>query len=46
MYKPIANNDIDKINAYMQFYKKAYRIIALSVFLIGIIILPNLNFFY
>ncbi len=45
MYKPIANNDIDKINAYMQFYKKAYRIIALSVFLIGIIILPNLNFF-
>ena len=45
MYKPIANNDIDKIKAYMSFYKKAYRLIALTVLVLGLLILPYLNFF-
>lgn len=45
MYKPIAENNIDKIKAYMNFYKIAYRIIALLVSLIGLLILPNLGFF-
>lgn len=45
LYKPIANNDIKKIKSLMQFYKKIYRIIALIIFCIGMILIPFLNIF-
>ena len=43
LYKPVAENDIDKIKKLMTFYKKCFNIIALVVFLIGIAIMPFLN---
>lgn len=45
MYKPIAADDQDKIKSYMGFYKKCYNTIAIIILIIGLIILPNLNFF-
>ena len=45
LYKPIADNDEKKIKALMNFYKKAYNIIALLVFGVGIIILPFIKIF-
>ncbi|MCQ6275299.1 oligosaccharide flippase family protein [Bacillus sp. V3B] len=45
LYKPVAENDIAKINMLMNFYKKAYRVIALVVFLLGLSLLPFLDHF-
>lgn len=44
LYKPIANNEIEKIKSLMYFYKKSYRIIASIVLIIGIIIIPMIPF--
>lgn len=40
LYKPLAENDYSKIRALTNFFKKAYRIIALIVTIIGITIIP------
>ena len=40
LYKPIANKDHKKISALLNFYKKAYTIIACTVGIIGIILIP------
>ncbi|MGE6934863.1 lipopolysaccharide biosynthesis protein [Peribacillus muralis] len=40
LYKPLASNDIQKIKAFMNLYQKAYRIIGLIVFLLGMILYP------
>lgn len=40
LYKPIANNDTKKIKTLLTFYKKAYNIIALIIFVIGCLITP------
>ena len=45
LYKPIANRDYETIKSLMNFYKKAYHIIALVVFIIGISIIPFLGYF-
>lgn len=45
LYKPVADNDQEKIKSLMKFYKKAYHIIALVVLVIGLILLPCLPFF-
>lgn len=45
LYKPIANKDYETIKSLMNFYKKAYHIIALVVFIIGISIIPFLSYF-
>ena len=45
LYKPIAENNIDKIKSLMHFYKKSYLIIAGVVTIIGLIIIPFLPFF-
>lgn len=42
LYKPLADNDTETIKSLMQFYKKAYRFIALAISLIGILIMPFL----
>lgn len=44
LYKPIANDEKDKIIALMSFYKKVYRIIAIVVALIGLTITPFLHY--
>lgn len=45
LYKPLAQNNIEEIKSLMNLYKKAYRIIAIVVTIIGISILPFLNIF-
>lgn len=43
LYKPIVQNDTEKIKSLMKFYKKAYEIIGIFVAIIGIIVLPFLS---
>ena len=43
LYKPLAEKNNEKIRTLMQFYKKAYRIIALIVTIIGLSIIPFLG---
>ncbi len=43
LYKPLAENDRNKIIALVQLYKKAYGILAIIIFLISIIIFPFLG---
>jgi len=43
LYKPIADNDTEKIKSLMHFYKNAYRIVAVVVTVIGLAIFPFLN---
>lgn len=45
LYKPIAENDKERIKALMKFYQKCYRLIAIAVLIVGIIILPFITFF-
>ncbi|SEC07319.1 hypothetical protein [Paenibacillus sp. GP183] len=45
LYKPVAENNIEKINMLMRLYKKAYAIIGLTVFIIGIVLIPFLKYF-
>lgn len=45
LYKPIHEKNITKIKVLVNFYKKAYNIIAIVVFIIGILILPFISFF-
>lgn len=45
MYKPIANRDDDTICALLNFYKRIYRIVGVSVFVMGISLLPFIAYF-
>lgn len=45
MYKPIANGDDAKVNAYLRYYKKIYYVIGLVVLAAGLIIMPFLKYF-
>ncbi|MDT2638332.1 lipopolysaccharide biosynthesis protein [Enterococcus dongliensis] len=45
MYKPIANNDQNEIQALMILYKKAYHYIGMAVAVIGLALVPFLHFF-
>ena len=45
LYKPVAENDINKITALMRFYKISYRIIALTIIMAGLLLMPFLHFF-
>ena len=38
LYKPLADNECDRVNALMALYKKIYNIIGIIVLIIGIII--------
>lgn len=44
LYKPIAENDINKIKSLMQLYKIAYRVIAVVVAGVGLLLFPFLNY--
>lgn len=44
MYEPMANADDDKVCALLNFYRKAYRIIGLIILVIGLALMPFLNY--
>ncbi len=44
LYKPVAENDTDKIRSLMQFYKAAYRVISVAVLILGLLLLPFLPY--
>ena len=43
LYKPVAEHDTEKIKAYMHYYKWAYRIIAVIISALGLLLLPFLD---
>lgn len=43
LYKPLADNDITKVKALMNFYKNSYRALAIFTALIGLSIFPFLR---
>ena len=43
LYKPIAENDQEKIKTLMKFYEKAYNIISVLVLVCGMLLIPFLN---
>ena len=43
LYKPVAENNTEKIKAYMYYYKCAYRVIALIVAVLGLALIPFLD---
>ena len=45
LYKPCADNDTEQIKELMFLYKKLYSFIGIMVFLLGISLIPFLNFF-
>ena len=45
LYKPVAENDIEKVKALMHFYRTSYRIIAGIIIIAGMILMPFLKFF-
>ncbi len=45
LYKPVAENDIEKIKTLVKYYQKIYRIIALIILGIGLCLLPFIPLF-
>ena len=45
MYKPIAEHDEKKLAALMCFYKKIYSIVAIVILVLGLSLIPFLDFF-
>ncbi|TAA72819.1 lipopolysaccharide biosynthesis protein [Planococcus salinarum] len=45
LYKPFAEGNHEKVRAYINFYTRFYRVIGLTIFVIGLAILPFLNVF-
>lgn len=43
LYRPLAENDHDKVAALVKFYRKAYFIIGMIVALVGLALVPFLN---
>lgn len=44
MYKPLAEKDYDTITGLTNFYKKVYRIIAVTILALGVMLLPILPY--
>lgn len=45
MYKPIAEGDIQKVNALYNFYKKCYKAIGMVILVFGVFLIPFLPLF-
>lgn len=45
LYKPLTENNTKKLIQLMTLFKKAYRIIAIAIFLVGICLLPRIDLF-
>ena len=44
LYKPVAEDNQEKIKSYINFYKKAYRYIGIIIITIGLLIIPFLKY--
>ena len=44
LYKPLAEKDEEEVSRYMNFYSKAYIVIGIVIFVIGIVLLPFLKY--
>lgn len=44
LYAPVARGDKETVKSYMQFYKRAYRMIALVVAVVGLALVPFLKY--
>lgn len=44
LYKPVAENDIPLISSLLTYFKKIYRLLASSIFVIGICLIPFLRY--
>ena len=44
LYKPIAEDNKEKVKTYMKFYQKAYILIGIVILIIGIMIIPFLKY--
>ncbi len=42
MYRPVAENDTEKVNSLLNFYRKAYALVGVAVTLIGLTLIPFL----
>lgn len=42
MYKPVSDNDIEKVNAYLNLYRRCYRIIGSIILIAGLVLMPFL----
>ena len=45
LYKPFAEGDREKIRGYIKFYTRFYQAVGLAIFILGLALLPFLNFF-
>jgi len=45
LYKPLSENNTEKINVIMTFYAKVYKIVGIVVLVLGCSIVPFLNYF-
>lgn len=43
LYKPLVENNKEKIKMLMNFYKKAYNLVGISIIIFGILLIPFLN---
>ena len=43
LYRPVEENDKNEIYSLLEFYKKIYNAIAISIFVIGILLIPFLH---
>jgi len=44
LYKPLAENDVPRTRLLMKFYKQAYIIVGVVIFIIGLLMIPTLPF--
>jgi O-antigen/teichoic acid export membrane protein len=44
LYKPVAQEDYSKVKGILKLYKQIYRKIAISILLLGILVMPFLNY--
>lgn len=45
MYKPVADEDVPQICAYLSYYRRVYRLIGIAVLIIGLLLIPFINLF-
>lgn len=45
MYKPMAENDVEKVRQLLKFYKKCYAVIGCVVLIVGLAIIPFMGYF-
>ncbi|OZT11325.1 O-unit flippase [Priestia aryabhattai] len=45
LHKPFSERNIEKIKAYLNYYKKIYRFIGMIILLLGIVLLPFIGIF-